>query len=97
MPKAVCREIALWRAGQGIRVLKDARVDTVYFGGGTPSLLDPAALAGILDDPVLAPIAGFELPKSPWKPILKRSRRKRLLRGSAAGFNRVSLGAQSFD
>jgi len=29
--------------------LRNAVVDTVYFGGGTPSLLDPAALARILD------------------------------------------------
>src|ERR1044071_2254378 len=26
-----------------------ARVDTIYFGGGTPSLLEPAQLAQILD------------------------------------------------
>lgn len=40
---AVCQEIAQ------SKVLRDATVDTVYLGGGTPSLLDPADLARILD------------------------------------------------
>src|SRR5277367_3433015 len=40
---AICREISDSGANH------KAIVDTVYFGGGTPSLLEPAALAGILD------------------------------------------------
>src|ERR1700683_4084953 len=39
---AICREIAESTPRD------DHDVDTVYFGGGTPSLLDPAALAEIL-------------------------------------------------
>ena len=51
---AVCREIALFAEGKGSAKgsaddpAADA-VDTVYIGGGTPSLLDPSALAKILD------------------------------------------------
>jgi oxygen-independent coproporphyrinogen-3 oxidase len=45
---AVCREITEAKArelgGDGA-----AEIDTVYFGGGTPSLLEPAALRKILD------------------------------------------------
>src|ERR1700691_4642440 len=40
--EAVCREIAEKTPSKEI-------VDTVYFGGGTPSLLDPAALTKILE------------------------------------------------
>ena len=39
---AICCEIA------ESTPVDDRDVDTVYFGGGTPSLLDPAALAKIL-------------------------------------------------
>lgn len=40
---AVCREIAQSRA------LRNVTVDTVYLGGGTPSLLEPADLARVMD------------------------------------------------
>src|SRR3981189_2133969 len=57
--EAVCREIAAYP-----RLLRESRiaevpepvVDTANFGGGTPSLLDPAGLARGLD----AMRAGFE-------------------------------------
>src|SRR5258708_24860660 len=46
--RAVCREIAgfprLLREN-GIADVPEAIVDTVYFGGGTPSLLEPGSLA----------------------------------------------------
>ena len=45
---AVRREIAELAAAGEISGLRDAQVDTVYFGGGTPSLLEPSALAAIL-------------------------------------------------
>lgn len=40
---AVCREVSRSQA------LRDVIVDTVYLGGGTPSLLEPADLARIMD------------------------------------------------
>ena len=40
---AVCREISQ------SRVLRDVTVDTVYLGGGTPSLLDPVDLVHTMD------------------------------------------------
>src|SRR5580704_8535010 len=49
---AVCREIAefprLLREN-GIAGVSDGVVDTVYFGGGTPSLLEPAGLTQIVE------------------------------------------------
>src|ERR1700690_507370 len=46
---AVRREIAELAASAEISSLRGATVDTVYFGGGTPSLLEPSALPEILD------------------------------------------------
>ena len=95
--EAVCREIAgyprLLRESR-IAEVPDAVVDTVYFGGGTPSLLDPSGLARILD----TMRAGFEcdfeevtLEADPETitPAKSAAWRK-------AGFNRISMGVQSF-
>jgi oxygen-independent coproporphyrinogen III oxidase len=87
---AVCREIresAAYSGAQG--------VDTIYFGGGTPSLLDPPALGRILDTlresyRVDAQEVTLEADPETISPI----------KASAwldAGFDRISLGAQSFD
>src|SRR5580704_7232774 len=43
---AICREIVETRS---VEAQNTEIVDTVYFGGGTPSLLEPVALAKILD------------------------------------------------
>src|SRR3981081_3221129 len=57
--EAVCREIAtypiLLRESR-IAEVPEPVVETAYLGGGTPSLLDPAGLARILD----AMRAGFD-------------------------------------
>lgn len=71
-------------------------VDTVYFGGGTPSLLGLKRLTGLLGDVQKAfrvsPNAEITLeanPDSADKTLLKKLRK--------AGFNRLSLGIQSTD
>jgi oxygen-independent coproporphyrinogen III oxidase len=70
-------------------------VDTVYFGGGTPSLLDPAFLARIMDTlrraSGSAQFTEVTLEADP-ETITAQKARAWL----DAGFNRVSLGAQSF-
>ena len=72
------------------------RVDTVYFGGGTPSLVEPAAIAGILDrvaaDRPIASDAELTLEANPddVTPAAAAAWRR-------AGLTRISLGAQSFD
>ncbi len=71
-------------------------LNTIYLGGGTPSLLDPAVLAGLLDtlttDRPLAPGAEVTLEANPDDVTFDRARRWR-----DAGINRVSLGVQSFE
>lgn len=72
------------------------RLLSVYLGGGTPSLLAPDELAGILDAVrdhfLLAPDAEITLECNP-----ESVGRERLERYRAAGVNRVSLGVQSLD
>jgi oxygen-independent coproporphyrinogen-3 oxidase len=80
------------RLGRGPR---DAAADTIFFGGGTPSLLDGGEVAAILaacrDAFDVAPGAEVTLeanPESAAGPFLEAIRH--------AGVNRLSLGAQSF-
>jgi oxygen-independent coproporphyrinogen III oxidase len=101
---AVCREIAehraLDRAG-GVRLpdsLGDGAADTVYIGGGTPSLLDPVHLQRILDA-----IRQAFASKAEGEPVevtleadpetVETEKATAWVRG---GINRVSFGAQSF-
>ena len=72
------------------------RVETIFFGGGTPSLLSPAAIDRL--------ITGFRtlLPLSPNAEITLEANpgsvdADRFAGFSAAGVNRLSLGIQSFN
>ena len=109
---AVRREIAELAAGTEISSLRDAHVDTVYFGGGTPSLLEPSALAGILDAlrGNLAFADSALLPSDLTHELTSTARAEITLEADpetitpekaqawiAAGFNRISLGVQSFN
>jgi oxygen-independent coproporphyrinogen-3 oxidase len=71
-------------------------LSTVYFGGGTPSLLDPAQVRGLIGALRrrfgIAPGAEITLELDP-----ASFDRSRLVAYLAAGVNRVSLGGQSFD
>jgi oxygen-independent coproporphyrinogen-3 oxidase len=77
-----------WRPGE-------ARADTIFFGGGTPSLLASRDVAGILaacreafDVAADAEITLEANPESATRDVLDGAR--------AAGVNRLSLGVQSF-
>lgn len=71
-------------------------VDTVFFGGGTPSLMDPATAAAVLESIAenfgLSTDAEITLEANPSS---AESGKFSALR--AAGVNRLSLGVQSFD
>jgi oxygen-independent coproporphyrinogen-3 oxidase len=91
---AVLREWALWQSDP---VWEDSsEVQTIYFGGGTPSRLTPAAIAQLLEriaaDRPIAPGAEITLEANPDDVTFAAAESWR-----AAGVNRVSLGAQSFD
>jgi putative oxygen-independent coproporphyrinogen III oxidase len=93
--EAICKEIAT-AAAPGV----PPSVDTVYFGGGTPSLLEPAALAKILgalgEHFALASGApnATEVTLEADPETITREKAEAWI---AAGFNRISLGAQSFN
>ncbi len=66
--------------------------DTVYFGGGTPSRMDPDTLGAVLD----------AIPGRPWVEAAIEAAPGSLTPDNVgawrqAGINRVSLGVQSFD
>jgi oxygen-independent coproporphyrinogen III oxidase len=72
-----------------------APIDSIFFGGGTPSLLTPAEVAAVVDAVrasfLLAPDAEVTLEANP-ESVTPESAAGYL----AAGVNRVSLGVQSF-
>jgi oxygen-independent coproporphyrinogen-3 oxidase len=91
---AVLREWAMWQADPVWDDLPE--IQTIYFGGGTPSLVTPAAIGQLLEpidrDRPVAPNAEITLEANPDDVTLAAAREWR-----AAGVNRVSLGVQSFD
>ncbi|MGH7629647.1 MAG: radical SAM family heme chaperone HemW [Gemmatimonadales bacterium] len=91
---AVLRE---WAQQQGHAAWTAApRLDSVYFGGGTPSRLPPAAIAELLArlcaDRSLAPAAEITLEANPEDVTPEAA-----AVWHAAGVNRLSLGVQSLD
>jgi oxygen-independent coproporphyrinogen III oxidase len=84
---ALAQEIAA--AGQG------EAVDTIFFGGGTPSLLEPAEIQRLIAQCrsafAVAPEAEISLETNP-----ETSSSERMAGFRAAGVNRISFGVQSF-
>lgn len=92
---AVIREIRLWseQIGQGeFRINRD--VDTVYFGGGTPSLVSPDRIVRILDT-VRECFVVAEAPEITLEINPATADRSALALLRRAGVNRASLGVQS--
>ncbi len=109
---AVRAEIAQLASSGEVPSLRDAQVDTVYFGGGTPSLLEPSALAGILRAlrQKFAFVDSVPLPSGAPSAATSAAHAEITLEADpetitpekaeawiAAGFNRISLGVQSFN
>jgi putative oxygen-independent coproporphyrinogen III oxidase len=78
------------------RVLPDRRLASIFFGGGTPSLMPPATVAAILDAAErhwgFAPDIEITLEANP-----SSVEAARFADLAAAGVNRVSLGLQALD
>jgi oxygen-independent coproporphyrinogen-3 oxidase len=101
---AVCREIALAAEEKVGAGATENAVDTVYVGGGTPSLLEPRDLAKVLDSlRACFAMAGNAASRLAAQPEITLEADPETISGEkatawlAAGFNRISLGAQSFD
>ena len=76
--------------------LPDRTVSTIFFGGGTPSLMQPATIGAVLDAVAkhwrVAPDVEVTLEANPTSVEATRFRGYR-----TAGVNRVSLGVQALD
>ncbi|HVA71873.1 MAG TPA: radical SAM family heme chaperone HemW [Candidatus Limnocylindrales bacterium] len=86
---AVCREI------EESRALRGGTVDTVYLGGGTPSLLDPADVARIMD-------AIRTAYSCVWEEVTLEADPETITADKAsawldAGIDRISMGVQSLN
>jgi oxygen-independent coproporphyrinogen-3 oxidase len=92
--EAVLREWSQWQADPAWEL--SSEVQTIYFGGGTPSRLKPSAIGRMLEriaaDRLVAPGAEITLEANPEDVTIEAAAAWR-----AAGVNRVSLGVQSFD
>ncbi|MBI2879701.1 MAG: radical SAM family heme chaperone HemW [Candidatus Rokubacteria bacterium] len=90
---ALHRELALY--GREAWASRTA-VESLFFGGGTPSLLEPAAIGGLIEAVArtfpVQPGAEITLEANP-----ERLTRERLLGYRAAGVTRLSLGVQALD
>lgn len=87
--RALVSEILRLREITGSRVL-----DTIFFGGGTPSLMEPETVASVIESATAAwlPSNNMEITLEANPTSVEASR----FRGyAAAGVNRVSIGVQS--
>lgn len=102
---SLVREIGSWRevnrggsptVGEGVIDVGAIDVDTIYFGGGTPSLLSAAQLATLLDAVhqrfEVSATAEVTIEINPGSATSETLRQFRSL-----GINRASFGAQTFD
>ena len=88
--KAIIREIGFRSGEAGI-----SNIETVYFGGGTPSLISPKGILSILS--VIAEKFTLLDPEITLEANPGTVDRERLKGYRDAGINRLSLGVQSFN
>ncbi|HYT49175.1 MAG TPA: radical SAM family heme chaperone HemW [Pyrinomonadaceae bacterium] len=94
---AVCSEIRGWR-----EIQQPATIDTIYFGGGTPSLLSTEQIERILNsvkdrfDVADAPEITLEINPGDGG-VDVESRRETMRAWRRLGIDRASFGAQTFD
>src|SRR5579864_1149055 len=86
---AVCREISQSQA------LRDVTVDTIYLGGGTPSLLEPADLGRVMD--AIRKNYSCALEEVTLEADPETITADKAAAWLDAGINRVSMGVQSLN
>jgi oxygen-independent coproporphyrinogen III oxidase len=99
--QSVSQEIRNYKqlyAAAGIEIpldlMEQAKPDTVYIGGGTPSLLDPAHLQNLLD--TIRATFAFDLREITLEADPETIDAEKASAWLRAGINRVSFGVQSF-
>ena len=77
-------------------LLPGRRLGSIFFGGGTPSLMPPATVAALIDAATAAwpPVDGLEITLEANPSSVEAARFADI---AAAGVNRVSLGLQALD
>jgi oxygen-independent coproporphyrinogen III oxidase len=93
--EGICREIVDFVESADPAATELENVDTVYFGGGTPSLLDPALLRKILN--TLSSHFSSSAMEVTLEADPETITAEKVWEWIDAGFNRISLGAQSFN
>jgi oxygen-independent coproporphyrinogen-3 oxidase len=90
------REALLGDLAHEAELLPERRVTSIFFGGGTPSLMDPATVEAVIDAAVghWQPATDIEITLEANPNSVEADRFADL---SHAGINRLSLGLQSFD
>ena len=95
--EAVCREIrshSLLRGAPGVSLPAGLTVDSVYIGGGTPSLLEPRLLGEILQ--AIRNSFSCALDEVTLEADPETIEAEKAAEWAAAGINRISFGVQSF-
>lgn len=92
----VWRQALLADLAHEARLLPDRKLTSIFFGGGTPSLMDPATVAAVLDAATThwASAENIEITLEANPNSVEAARFADL---ATAGVNRASLGLQSFD
>jgi oxygen-independent coproporphyrinogen-3 oxidase len=94
--QAAWRDALLADLAHEARLLPDRRLTSIFFGGGTPSLMDPATV-----EAVIAAARGYWPAADGIEITLEANPNSaeaaRFASIAAAGVNRISLGLQSFD
>jgi oxygen-independent coproporphyrinogen-3 oxidase len=90
------REALLADLAHEVRVLPGRTLTSIFFGGGTPSLMEPATVAAIIQAACThwTPSKNIEITLEANPNSVEAARFADL---AAAGVNRLSLGLQSFD
>ena len=90
------REALLADLAHEARLMPGRRLTSLFFGGGTPSLMEPSTVASIIDAAVThwRPADDIEITLEANPNSVEAARFAELAK---AGVNRVSLGLQSFD
>lgn len=85
------------RAGDALSSIGNAELDTIYFGGGTPSLFEPSLILSVLNELANAGFKRNSLSEMTIEIDPATVDQSRLREYLEIGFTRFSVGAQTFN